>query len=68
MNNSRASQQKGKYWVITMNDLCGNTQRVFRAATKYAQGKLHELQRLDDKAELRKLTKNEFENLIGPHQ
>jgi hypothetical protein len=68
MNNSRASQQKGKYWVITMNDLCGNTQRVFRAATKYAHRKLHELQRLDDKAELRKLTKNEFENLIGPHQ
>jgi len=67
-NSDFASQQKGKYWAITMNDLCGNTQRVFRAATKHAYRKLHELQRIDAKAELKKLTKTEFENLIGPQQ
>jgi hypothetical protein len=43
-----------------MNDLCGTTQRVFRAATKHAHRKLRELQRLDPKADLQKLTRQEF--------
>jgi hypothetical protein len=68
MSDERASLQKGKYWVITMNDLCGNTQRVFRAATKHAHRKLRELQRLDAKADLRKLSKQEFEHLSGAQQ
>jgi hypothetical protein len=60
--------QTGKYWRITMNDLCGKSQWIFRASTKYAHRKQHEMQRLDDKAELKKLTKIEFENFIGPQQ
>ena len=64
-NSDFASQQKGKYWAITMNDLCGNTQRVFRAATKHAYRKLHELQRNDAKAELKKLTRQELHLLRG---
>jgi len=65
-NERRASfTAKGKYWVITMNDLCGNTQRVFRAATKHAHRKLCELQRLDPKADLQKLTRQEFHLLRG---
>jgi hypothetical protein len=60
-----AAQQKSRYWVVTTNDLCGNTQRVFRAATKHAHRKLHELQRLDAKASLKALTRQEFHLLRG---
>ena len=68
VNDGHTAQQKNKHWVITMNDLCGTTQRVFRTAAKHAHRKLQELQRLDDKAELKKLTKQELQNLIGPQQ
>jgi hypothetical protein len=60
--------QTGKYWLIIVNDLCGKSQWVFRTSTKYAYRKLRELQRIDAKAELKKLTKAEFKNLIGPQQ
>jgi hypothetical protein len=39
--------------------------KVFRAATKHAHRKLHELQRFDAKASLKALTRQEFHLLRG---